>query len=175
MSASSPACGSVSAGSFSDNDNYGKDSGKHRRLQRVTGSAANLRLLGASPASGSGRDLIDADGWKIGIVLWLHPRREQLDLAGRTDIPASVIDIDIVIGEVAALQRGDVSNAIRLVAETALSDAGIPFVMAPARLKNPDSQRAFAETGFRRGWEFEDLPSGLHVLMVRHRHEGRVA
>jgi RimJ/RimL family protein N-acetyltransferase len=115
------------------------------------------------------------DGRKVGIILWQHPTREELDLAGLADIPASAIDIDIMIGEVAALGRGFGTNAIRLVAETALSDAGVPFVMACVRLDNLASQRAFAKAGFRRDREFDDVPNGPHVLMVRHRQKGRVA
>ena len=68
-----------------------------------------------------------------------------------TDIPTSVVDIDIMLGEVAALGRGLGSAAIRVVAEAALSDPTVPFVMACVRLDNLASQRAF-----RQGW----LPQG---------------
>lgn len=40
---------------------------------------------------------------------------------------------------------------------------------------NLASQRAFARAGFRRDREFDDVPNGLHVLMVHHRQEGQVA
>ena len=63
----------------------------------------------------------------------------------------------------------------RLVAEVALSDPTVPFVMACARLDNLASQGAFAKAGFRKDREFDDVPNGLHVLMVRHRQEGQVA
>jgi hypothetical protein len=80
---------------------------------------ANLRLLKDLPASGSWRAIIEADGRKVGLVLWQHPAREELDVAGLADVPTSVIDIDIMIGEFDALGRGLGSNAIRLVAEAA--------------------------------------------------------
>jgi RimJ/RimL family protein N-acetyltransferase len=134
---------------------------------------ANLRLLKDLPASGSWRAIIEADGRKVGLVLWQHPAREELDVAGLADVPTSVIDIDIMIGEFDALGRGLGSNAIRLVAEAALSDPTVPFVMACARLDNLASKRAFAKAGFRRDREFDDVPNGLHVLMVRHRQERR--
>jgi|APFre7841882724_1041349.scaffolds.fasta_scaffold02122_6 RimJ/RimL family protein N-acetyltransferase len=133
---------------------------------------ANLRLLNEPPAKGNWRAIIEADGHGAGIVLWQHPSREELDVAGLTDIPTSVIDIDILIGEFAALGRGLGSGAISLVAEAALSDPTVPFVMACARLDNLVSQRAFAKAGFRKDREFDDVPNGLHVLMVRHRQEG---
>jgi RimJ/RimL family protein N-acetyltransferase len=136
---------------------------------------ANLRLLSEPPAEGHWRAVIEADGRKVGIVLWQHPTREELDLAGLADIPTSVIDIDIMIGEFDALGRGLGSGAINLVAEAALSDPTVPYVMACARLDNLASQRTFAKAGFRRDREFDDVPNGLHVLMVRHRREGQVA
>ena len=136
---------------------------------------ANIRLLGEPPAKGNWRAIIEADGRKVGLVLWQHPTREELDGAGLADIPTSVIDIDIMIGEVDALGRGVGSDAIGLVAEVALSDPTVPFVMACARLDNLASQRAFAKTGFRKDREFDDVPNRPHVLMVRHHQEGPVA
>ncbi|HOM12522.1 MAG TPA: GNAT family N-acetyltransferase [Rubrivivax sp.] len=136
---------------------------------------ANLRLLSEPPAEGNWRAMIEADGHEVGIVLWQHPTREELDAAGLADIPASVIDIDIMIGEFDALGQGLGSEAISLVAEAALSDPTVPFVMACARLDNLASQRAFAKAGFRKDREFDDVPNGLHVLMVRHRQQGQVA
>jgi RimJ/RimL family protein N-acetyltransferase len=136
---------------------------------------ANLRLLNVPSANGNWRAIIEADGCKAGIVLWQHPTREELDVAGLADIPTSVIDIDIMIGELGALGRGLGSGAISLVAELALSDPKVPFVMACVRLDNPASQRAFAKAGFRKDREFDDVPNGPHVLMVRHRQEGQIA
>jgi RimJ/RimL family protein N-acetyltransferase len=136
---------------------------------------ANFHRLNEPPASGNWRAILEADGRKIGLVLWQHPTREELDAAGLTDIPTSVIDIDIMIGELDALGRGLGSDAISLVAELALSDPTVPFVMACARLENLASQRAFAKAGFCKDREFDDVPNGLHVLMVRHRQERQVA
>lgn len=131
--------------------------------------SANLRLLSEPPAKGHWRAIIEADGHQVGIVLWQHPTREELDVAGLTDIPTSVIDIDIMIGEFDALGRGLGADAIRHVAELALSDPTVPFVMACTGPDNLASQRAFTRAGFRRDREFDDVPNGLHVLMVRHR------
>jgi RimJ/RimL family protein N-acetyltransferase len=135
----------------------------------------NLRLLKEPPSKGHSRAIIEADGRKIGMVLWQNPTREELDLAGLADIPTSVIDIDIMIGELDAAGHGLGSGAISLLAEVALSDPAVPFVMACARLDNLASQRAFENAGFLKDREFDDVPNGLHVLMVRHRQEGEVA
>jgi RimJ/RimL family protein N-acetyltransferase len=129
----------------------------------------NIRLLRDSLADGNWRAIIEADGRKVGLVLWQHPTREELDVAGFADIPTSVIDIDIMIGQSDALGRGLGTEAISLVAEVALSDPKVPFVMACARLDNLASQRAFAKAGFHKDREFDDVPNGRCVLMVRHR------
>lgn len=134
---------------------------------------ANRRLLHEPPAQGNWRAIIEADGRPVGLVLWQHPTREELDLAGLSDVPTSVIDIDIMIGERDALGRGLGSRAIGAVADAALSDPAVPFVMACARLDNLASQRAFAKAGFRRDREFDDVPDGRYVLMVRHRRTGQ--
>lgn len=149
------------------------------RTEHVRGTwgdlSANLRLLREPPVGGNRRAIIEADGHDVGIVLWQHPTREELDVAGLADIPTSAIDIDIMIGEFDALGQGLGSDAISLVANLALSDPTVPFVMACARLDNLASQRAFAKAGFRKDREFDDLPNWLHVLLVRGRREGPLA
>ena len=108
-------------------------------------------------------------------MLWQHPTREELDVAGLSDVPESVIDIDIVIGEREAVGRGVGSAALRLVAENALTDTAVPFVIGCTRHDNLASLRAFAKAGFRRDREFDDVPYGRHVLMVCHRKETQEA
>jgi len=135
--------------------------------------AANLRQLRATPGPGHRRAIIAVGGRKVGLVLWQHPTREELDQAGLTDIPTSAIDIDLLVGERDAVGRGIGSAALRLLAETVLADPAVPFVMGCARCDNLVSQRAFARAGFRKDREFDDAPCGRHVLMLRHRHGAR--
>ncbi len=135
----------------------------------------NLRLLREPAAEGAGRAIIAVDGRKVGLVLWQHPTREDLDLAGLSDIPTSVIDVDIMVGERDAMGQGVGSTAIRRVAETVMADPAVPFVMACVRVNNLASQRAFAKAGFRKDREFDDVPNGCYVLMVRRRAEGESA
>lgn len=128
----------------------------------------NIRLLHNPPAR-TRRALIEADGHKVGLVQWQHPTRPELDEAGLHDVPESVIDIDIMIGETAETGQGIGPAAIRLVAEAALADPAVPFVIAAAMVENTASLRAFAKAGFRREREFDDVPSGRCVLMIRDR------
>jgi RimJ/RimL family protein N-acetyltransferase len=135
----------------------------------------NMRLLRNGPANHHWRALIEADGRAVGLVLWQHPTRQELDEAGLIDIPETVIDIDIMIGERGDVGKGVGSAAIRLVAERALSDPAVPFVIAAVLVDNLASQRAFAKAGFRNDREFDDVPSGRCVLMLRPRQDGSVA
>jgi RimJ/RimL family protein N-acetyltransferase len=132
----------------------------------------NARLLREPPPNGSWRAVIEADGRKVGLVLWQHPTRRELDEAGLHDVPESVVDIDIMIGEVADVGRGVGAATIRMVAEAALADSTVPFVIAATLIENQASQRAFAKAGFRNDREFDDVPSGRCVLMVRRREGG---
>ena len=134
---------------------------------------ANIRLLRDPPGAGRWRAIIEADGRKVGLVLRQHPTRQELDVAGLTDIPESVIDIDIMIGEQEAVGRGAGSAALRLVAETALCDPGVPFAMACIRVGNVASLRACVKAGFHRDREFDDVPNGRYMLMVCHRQPTR--
>lgn len=128
---------------------------------------ANNKLVRDAPAKGNWRAIIEADGRAVGLVLWQHPTRRELDMAGLFDIPEMAIDIDIMIGEQTAVGRGIGPAAIGLVAEAVLSNPAVPFVMACARLDNLASRRAFAKAGFQEDREFDDIPNGIHVLMVR--------
>jgi RimJ/RimL family protein N-acetyltransferase len=128
----------------------------------------NGRLLREPPA-GMRRALIAADGRKVGLVVWQHPTRRELDEAGLHEIPETVIDIDIMVGETDAIGRGVGPAAIRLIADAALSDPSVPFVIAATMVENTASLRAFAKAGFRNEREFDDVPSGRCALMVRPR------
>jgi hypothetical protein len=49
----------------------------------------NARMLRDPSADGHWRALIETDGRKVGLVLWQHPTRRELDEAGLIDIPES--------------------------------------------------------------------------------------
>ena len=128
----------------------------------------NIRLLRRPPVGMRSAIIADGDR-KLGLVLWQHPTRRELDQAGLYEIPETVIDIDILIGEEDALGRGIGSAAIDLVAEIALADLSVPFVIAAASIDNRASCRAFRKAGFRIKREFNDVPGGRSILMIRYR------
>ena len=131
--------------------------------------AETLRVLDTPLPAGDGRALIETGDRPIGFIQWQHPTRAELDLAGLYDIPPSVIDIDIMIGEPEATGRGFGPQAVTLVAAQALSDPDVPFLIACAAADNKTSQKAFAKAGFAANREFDDIPHGRHLLMIRRR------
>ncbi|MBN2494536.1 MAG: GNAT family N-acetyltransferase [Deltaproteobacteria bacterium] len=131
----------------------------------------NIRLLRSPTGARLRRALIEADGRKVGLVLWQHPSRQELDAAGLFDVPEDVIDVDIMIGEAADVGRGVGTAAIRMVAEAALADPEVPYVIAATSIDNRASQRAFAKAGFDVDRDFDDVQSGRCVFMTRHRQK----
>ena len=127
-----------------------------------------LRAL-AARGPGGRQAMIEADGAKVGLVLWGHPSRAELDAAGLSDVPGAVVDIDIMIGEQDALGRGIGTEALRQVAASALADPEVPFLIAAAMAGNDASLRAFAKASFRVDREFEDPVSGPCLLLRRDR------
>lgn len=143
---------------------------RSEHVRRYWGDAdENMNLLRAEPGAGSWRAVIEADGLKVGLVIWQHLTRGELNEAGLFDVPESAVDIDIMIGEADATGRGVGSAAIGLVAGIALADESVPYVIAAAEVGNRASQRAFAKAGFVIDREFDDVPGGRYVLMVRPR------
>ena len=123
----------------------------------------------AARGDGARQAIIEADGAKVGLVLWGHPPRAELDAAGLLDVPESVVDIDIMIGEPGAGGRGIGAEALRLVAARALADPAVPFLIAAAMAGNDASLRAFAKAGFRVDRVFDDPEYGPCLLLHHNR------
>lgn len=138
-------------------------------VRRHWGEPEENHGLLREPPAGAWRAVIEADGRRVGLVLWQHPTRRELDEAGLSDVPESVIDVDIMVGEASDVGRGIGPAAIRLVAESALADPAVPRVIAATTIQNEASVRAFTKAGFRRDREFDDVISGRCVLLVRDR------
>ena len=138
-------------------------------VRRYWGDPAQTgRALDALPPE-TRRAIIEVGGREVGLAIWQCPTRRELDAAGLHDIPETVTDIDILIGEPDAVGRGIGSAALRLIADGALENPGVPFVIAAAAVENAASRRAFAKAGFVEDREFDDVPDGHYVLLVRRR------
>ena len=84
----------------------------------------------------------------IGYLCWQVPTRQELLDAGLADLPANLIDIDILIGELDALGHGYGPDALsQLLAR--LHDDGVQIVGMAAADSNKRAWRAFEKAGFR--------------------------
>ena len=115
------------------------------------------------------RAIIAAGNVKVGLVVWAHPPRGELDEAGLHDVSEEVIDIDIMIGEPDALGRGVGTRAIRLVADRIFRQNDVAHIIAATSTANTASIRAFEKAGFRSEREFDDPQCGRCLLMIRER------
>jgi aminoglycoside 6'-N-acetyltransferase len=100
--------------------------------------------------------LIEVDGRPVGFVCWQTPSPEELAAAGLDDLPADLIDVDIMIGEPDLLGQGVGPAALaQLLAR--LRAEGVRVVGMAGAIANPRALRAYHKAGFR---PFRDFLEG---------------
>ena len=92
--------------------------------------------------------LILVDCTPIGYLSWQVPTQKQLADAGLADLPANLVDIDIMIGEPAALGQGLGPEALSQLLSR-LHDEGVQIVGIATADSNQRARRAFEKAGFR--------------------------
>ena len=115
------------------------------------------------------RTIIEADEERVGLLVWGHPTRAELDEAGLDDVPDTVVDIDIMIGESGVVGRGIGSAALRLLAAQVFADLEVPYLIAATAAGNDASLRAFLKAGFAVARAFDDAAAGPCLLLRRDR------
>jgi aminoglycoside 6'-N-acetyltransferase len=111
-----------------------------------------------------GHAMIEAQGFKIGFLIYANPTREELDAAGLHDIATDCIDLDLFIGEPDALGRGFGSEAVRLAVERIFSTSTASLIIAAMSAKNTVAIAAAAKAGFDTSRRFTDPSGGAYVL-----------
>ncbi len=92
--------------------------------------------------------LILADSKPIGYLCWQIPTPQELADAGLADLPANLVDIDIMIGEPSALGHGYGPEALsQLFAK--LRGEGAQIVGMATAESNQRARKAFEKAGFR--------------------------
>lgn len=91
--------------------------------------------------------LILVDNTPIGYLCWQIPTAQELVDAGLTDLPANLVDIDIMIGEPSALGHGYGPRALSLLL-TKLRDEGVQIVGMATSESNQRARKAFKKAGF---------------------------
>lgn len=108
--------------------------------------------------------LITADGRPVGFVCWQQPPPAELAAADLDDLPAGLVDIDIMIGEPEALGVGCGSEALRLLL-VRLRDEGVRNVGMAVDAANHRAARAYEKSGFRPVREFQAEGRRMRYLM----------
>lgn len=109
--------------------------------------------------------VITADGKPVGYLCWQVPSPSELESAGLTDLPETLVDIDILIGEPEFLGRGVGPRALVLLL-VKLRREGVEFAGLGTSTANRAAVRAFEKAGFRLFKDFEDPDSGPCKYMV---------
>lgn len=116
--------------------------------------------------------VITADGRPVGYLCWQTLSVSDLQDAGLADLPASLVDIDILIGEPEFLGRAIGPRALALLLETLRRD-GTSVAGLGTSTDNHAAIQAFQKAGFRTFRAFEDPEYGSCVYLVASL-EGRV-
>lgn len=86
--------------------------------------------------------LILADGEPVGYVCWQKPSSRELQDAGLADLPAGLVDIDMLIGDPLYLGRGIGPRALRLLFER-LARTGVLVAGLGTSAENRAAIRAY--------------------------------
>ena len=81
----------------------------------------------------------------IGIVCWQTPTAAELSEAGLSDLPAGLIDIDIMIGDSKYLYQGHGTRALTLVIEQLWSQ-GVTWIGLATQTANTPALEIFHES-----------------------------
>jgi aminoglycoside 6'-N-acetyltransferase len=125
----------------------------------------NIQEL-SEPATGGGEALILVRSKPVGYVRWQIPSQEELRAAGLNDLPDSVVDIDIAIGEVSYLGQGIASQALQLLISRLFMSAKAPMIMICTSIDNIKAIKCFEKAGFRKNRVFADPEFGDMWLLT---------
>jgi aminoglycoside 6'-N-acetyltransferase len=104
--------------------------------------------------------VIEVDGAPVGYLCWEFPPQQDLEEANLTDLPAQLMDIDILIGEQALLGQGIGSEALRQLVNRFRERDDIHFAGMATSVDNRRAKRAYEKAGFRVFREFDDPECG---------------
>ncbi len=108
--------------------------------------------------------IIEADGRPVGYVCWQTPSRAELAAAGLDDLPADLVDIDIIIGVAESLGRGVGPEALAQLL-VRLEGEGVTTVGLGTATTNRRALRAFEKAGFRPYRDFREAGGDMRYLV----------
>ena len=111
--------------------------------------------------------IIAVDGVPAGFLLWQPAPRDELEAAGLGDLPAGLVDIDIMFGEPEFIGRGAGPAALALLLDCLRADPAMSHAGVGTSLANLRAISAFERAGFRLYRRFDDPQAGPCQYMVR--------
>lgn len=130
----------------------------------------------ATQCSPKSHALITADGAPVGYLCWQEPPRDELEAAGLADLPAGLVDIDILIGSPDLLGQGIGSRALELLLARLRCGKGVAFAGLGTSASNTNAIRCYTKAGFRLFREFRDREWGpcQYLITAVRRNAARV-
>jgi aminoglycoside 6'-N-acetyltransferase len=110
--------------------------------------------------------IIEADGRPVGYLCWQTPGPAELAAAGLGDLPADLVDIDLMIGVADRLGRGIGPEALIQLC-LRLQRQGASTVGLGTATANGRALRAFEKAGFRPYRDFQEGGVGMRYLTRR--------
>lgn len=111
--------------------------------------------------------VIEVDGIAVGYLCWEIPSQLELEQAGLTDLPKSLMDIDILIGEPEYLGHGVGPDALGLLLERLRTRSDVRFAGLATSVDNKRAKRAYEKAGFDLFREFDDPESGRCYYLLQ--------
>ena len=108
--------------------------------------------------------LILVDGTPIGYLCWQIPSHQELADARLDDLPANLVDIDIVIGEPSALGQGFGPEALTQLL-TILRDKDVQVVGMATAESNKRARKAYDKVGFQLFRSFTESGQQMRYLI----------
>jgi aminoglycoside 6'-N-acetyltransferase len=127
---------------------------------------ANLAWA-ASPPAGGAQAVIARGVEEVGYLRWQRVDRAALDALGLHEIPAGSVDVDILIGPEASIDKGLGPSALVVLAEEIRRDAGVALIGLTTSVENTRAHRAFAKAGFYIARQYDPNGLGPCHLMLR--------
>ena len=110
--------------------------------------------------------IIMAKGIPVGFMCWQRPSREELAAVSLGDLPANLVDVDLLIGESSLLGQGIGPRALLLLRERLCADPLVSHLGVGTSASNERAVRAYRKAGFPLFRSFEDSQWGPWLYMV---------
>lgn len=102
-------------------------------------------------------------GRPVGVLCWQVPTRDELADAGLADLPADMVDVDVLVGETDARGHGVAPEALRQLCER-LRERGVRLVGMGAAKANEPALVAYVRAGFEPYRDFEEDGEGYRYF-----------